>query len=74
MKRCEDKGLNPNRMSDTFGRRLPALKPTPITHPEYAARRTAEIIAEVEAEYQPRWDALMSRFDGARMWADNGEL
>lgn len=32
----------------------------------YAKQRTAEIIAEVEAKYQPRWDAAMARFDAAR--------
>ena len=36
----------------------------------YAKQTTAEIIAEVDAKYQPRWQAAMARFDAAR--ADEG--
>ena len=35
-----------------------------------AKQTTAEIIAEVDAKYQPRWQAAMARFDAAR--ADEG--
>ena len=31
-----------------------------------AKQRTAAIIAEVDAKYQPRWDAAMRRFDRAK--------
>ena len=32
----------------------------------YAKQTTAAIIAEVDAKYQPRWDAAMARFDRAK--------
>ena len=32
-----------------------------------AKQRTAEIIAEVEAKYQPQWDALESRWTAAKL-------
>lgn len=40
-----------------------------VLNDAYAKQRTAEIIAEVEGKYQPRWDAAMARFDDAH-WTD----